>query len=198
MTRPRKQQVSLDATPFYHCYSRCVRRAYLCGVDAHSGSSYEHRRQQIEDDMLRLGSIFYIDVAAYAVMSNHYHLVVYVDREECNAASAEEIVERWHKLFSGNDVSQRYAKGETLEQHELHQIDTLIETWRKRLHDISWLMKVLNENIAKRANHEDECGGHFWESRFKSQALLDEKAVLSCMAYIDLNPIRAGNPCQRG
>jgi len=64
-----KQLIPLDATPFYHCYSRCVRRAFLCGVDSHSGKSYEHRRQQIEDDLLRLASVFFIDVAAFAVMT---------------------------------------------------------------------------------------------------------------------------------
>ena len=52
-------------------------------------------------------------------------------------------------------------------------------------------MKVLNENIAKRANQEDECSGHFWQARYKSQALLDEQSVLSAMAYVDLNPVRA-------
>ena len=169
-----------------------MRRAFLCGVDSHSGKSYEHRRQQIEEDLLKLASVFFIDVAAFAVMSNHYHLVLFVDQEECKSASAKDIVERWHKLYAGFDISQRYLKGEFLEPHELEQLDTLIQTWRKRLQDISWFMKVLNENISKRANQEDECTGHFWESRFKSQALLDEKAVLSCMTYIDLNPIRAG------
>ena len=192
MPRPRKQQISLDATPFYHCVSRCVRRAFLCGKDPISGRSYEHRRHRIEYDILRLASIFYIDVAAFCVMSNHHHLVLHVDRDRCKNAYAKDIVVRWHQLFKANVVSQKFVDGEPLEKHEQYQLDTFVDIWRVRLHDISWFMKVLNENIARMANREDECTGHFWESRFKSQALLDEKAVLSAMAYIDLNPIRAG------
>jgi hypothetical protein len=88
-------------------------------------------------------------------------------------------------------VTQKYLDGQPLEPYERNQIDTLVDTWQARLHDLSWFMKVLNENIARSANQEDKCKGHFWESRFKSQALLDEKAVLSAMAYTDLNPIRA-------
>ena len=101
MTKPRKQQISLDATPFYHCVSRCVRRAFLCGTDKFNGRSYEHRRRQIENDVLRLASVFFIDVAAFAIMSNHYHLVLYVDQDACRSASGKDIVERWHKLFTG-------------------------------------------------------------------------------------------------
>ena len=130
-------------------------------------------------------------MAAFAVLSNHYHLVLHVDRDCCNNADAKDIIRRWHLLYKPKDVSQKYINGEHLEPHELNRIDILIDTWRKRLHDISWFMKSLNENIARRANKEDDCTGHFWEARYKSQALLDEKAVLSAMTYVDLNPIRA-------
>lgn len=191
MPKPRKLQIALDATPFYHCMSRCVRRAFLCGKDPVTGRSYEHRRQQIEQNLLRLASIFYIDVAAFSVLSNHYHLILHVDFDACKKADAKDIVRRWHQLYKPKDVSQRYVNGDTLEPHEFNQIDVLIDTWRARLYDISWFMKVLNENIARLANKEDDCTGHFWQARYKSQALLDEKAVLSAMAYVDLNPIRA-------
>jgi hypothetical protein len=63
---------------------------------------------------------------------------------------------------------------------------------RRRLSCLSWFMKFLIEPIAKLANREDGLQGHFWESRFKAQPLLDETAVLAAMVYTDLNPIRAG------
>jgi len=191
MPRPRKHQISLDATPFYFCTSRCVRRAFLCGHDPLTGRSYEHRRHRIEHDLLRLASVFFIDVVAFSVMSNHYHLVAHVDRQRCIVADAKDIVIRWHQLFKPKNVTLKFLDGLPLEQHERNQVDTLVDTWRARLYDLSWFMKVLNENIARSANKEDSCTGHFWECRYRSQALLDEKAVLSAMAYTDLNPIRA-------
>ena len=99
MPKPRKLQISLDATPFYHCVSRCVRRAFLCGEDSVSGRSYEHRRHQIEHDLLRLASIFCIDIAAFAVLSNHYHLVLHVNRDRARNAVIERCgIERDLKL----------------------------------------------------------------------------------------------------
>ncbi len=191
MPKPRYAQISLEATPYYHCISRCVRRAFLCGTDSVSGRSYEHRRQWVEDKILSLSAVFALDVCAYAVMSNHYHIVLHIDKELCDSLSFDEIIERWHKLFSGCLLSQRYVKKYKLGAAELKTLEDIVEIWRNRLMDISWFMRILNEGIAREANEEDICTGRFWEGRFKSQALLDESALAACMAYVDLNPIRA-------
>ncbi|CAA0111344.1 Uncharacterised protein [BD1-7 clade bacterium] len=186
MTRAREQQISLDATPYYHCVSRCVRRAFLCGGE------YEHRREWVEDKMLELARVFCLDIAAYAVMSNHYHVVLYIDADTANALTDYEVVDRWHLLFKGNVLSHRFIKGESLTEAEKTAVSEMANEWRQRLMSISWFMRILNESIARQANSEDGCTGRFWEGRFKSQALVDEKALAACMAYVDLNPVRAG------
>jgi hypothetical protein len=192
MPKPRYAQVSLDATPYYHCVSRCVRRAFLCGQDTVNGQSYEHRRQWIEDRLLELAEIFALDVCAYAIMSNHYHVVLHVDNAEAKSWDRDAIITRWHRLFTGNLLSQRYVQGESLGKAELRVLDDCVSQWRQRPSDISWYMRVLNEGIARQANAEDNCTGRFWEGRFKSQALLDEAALAACLAYVDLNSGRAG------
>ncbi|MET0001822.1 MAG: transposase, partial [Candidatus Thiodiazotropha lotti] len=192
MPKPRKAQVSLETTPYYHCVSRCVRRAFLCGVDSHTGKSFEHRRQWIVDRMKQLAEIFAIDVCAYAVMSNHYHVILHVDAEIAAGWSQQAIIERWERLFTLPVLVQRYRAMEALSKAERDVISELVTKWRKRLHDISWFMRCLNEPIARQANQEDGCTGRYWEGRYKSQALLDEKALAACMAYVDLNPVRAG------
>ncbi len=191
MAMPRKNQISLSDTPYYHCISRCVRRAFLCGYDAFTGRSYEHRRGWVEAKLLSLGRIFFIDVCAYAVMSNHTHLVLFVDSKKALRLSDKAVLLRWHKLFKSSLLCQRFLMGESLSKAELSVVQTRIAVYRERLTSISWFMRVLNEDIARQANKEDNCTGHFWEGRFKSQALLDEAALAACLAYVDLNPIRA-------
>ena len=92
MPKPRKSQVSLEATPYYHCISRCVRRAFLCGFEDKTGRSFEHRRGWIENRLLALGQIFAIDIAAYAVMSNHIHLVVRLNKIGAENWSSIEVI----------------------------------------------------------------------------------------------------------
>ncbi|WP_133011864.1 transposase [Marinomonas flavescens] len=192
MPMPRSQQVCLDDTPYYHCVARCVRRAFLCGEDPFTGTSYEHRRSWVESRLLFLASVFSIDICAYAVMSNHLHVVLHIDSEKAKHWSVFEVLERWHRIHKGTTFTQQYLAGGTLPAYVIALAEAAAETYRERLTDLSWFMKELNEPIARRANLEDECTGHFWEGRFKSQALLDEAALMACMAYVDLNPVRSG------
>jgi len=192
MTRARREQVSLLDTPYYHCISRCVRRAFLCGQDALSGACYEHRREWIVERLALLAQVFAIDIAAYAIMSNHYHLVLHIDEAQAQGWSDAEVIERWLKLFSGPVLVRRHLSDEVLSEAEQARVAEIVQDWRDRLSDLSWFMRCLNEHIARQANQEDGCSGRFWEGRFKCQALLDEQALLTCMAYVDLNPLRAG------
>ncbi|AZZ92599.1 transposase [Hahella sp. KA22] len=190
MPKPRNAQISVEATPFYHCISRCVRQAYLCGQDT-DGRDYSHRRKWVESRILFLSSVFAMDVCAYAVMSNHFHVVLHVNASNAASWSDREVVRRWNTLFTGTELSWRYLRGEPIEDAHFHLLKKQIAVWRQRLACISWFMRCLNEPIARMANREDGCTGRFWEGRFKSQALLDEKALLACLAYVDLNPVRA-------
>lgn len=192
MPRARKHLVCVKDTPYYHVTSRCVRRAFLCGKDRLTGVSYEHRRHWIEDRIRVLASLFSIQVCAYAVMSNHYHLVVRIDSDEGRSWSDDHVLERWTSLFKGPLLVQRYRQGETLSEAELATLRSIITAYRARLGSLSWFMKCLNEPIARKANIEDRCTGHFWEARFHSQALCSDRAVVTAMAYVDLNPVRAG------
>lgn len=192
MTQPRKRLICISETPYYHVVSRCVRRCFLCGIDEHSGRNYEHRRQWIENRIRLLSSIFAIDICAYAVMSNHYHIVVKLSPCQTKDWSTSEVLKRWCSLFKGPLLARKWIEGVALDDVEKATVEQMAGVYRKRLSSLSWFMKCLNESIAREANREDDCRGHFWESRFKSQALLTEEALLSCMAYVDLNPIRAG------
>ena len=124
-------------------------------------------------------------------MSNHFHLVLHVDSEKAQAWTVDEVIDHWLTLYKGPELAHKYKADEPLTGTEQDAISDLVEVWRARLGDLSWYMRCLNEAVARMANEEDECTGRFWEGRFTSQALLDEAALVSCMAYVDLNPIRA-------
>lgn len=191
MTYARKNQVSLKETPYYHVVARCVRRAWLWGFDQYAGRDYSHRKEWVIERLSQLTAMFSVDVCAYAVMSNHYHLVLHVDVRRSKTWSPVDVVKRWTRLYRLPPIVDRWLRQEAGEAESQVAID-LVERWRERLADISWFMRALNEHLARRANDEDQCKGRFWEGRFRSQALLDEAGLLTAMTYVDLNPIRAG------
>lgn len=171
--------------------TQCVQQRFLCGQDAITGNCFEHRRAWVEDRIKLLAQHFSIDVCAYAIMHNHYHIVLKVNKTKASTLNNSDIIHHWTSIFKTSHPLIEKLKNGLACKAEKRTAKSIIALWRKRLSDISWFMRALNENIAKRANKESNNLGHFWASRFKSQALLDETAILSCMAYVDLNPIRA-------
>ncbi|MDU0112400.1 hypothetical protein RT723_05175 [Psychrosphaera aquimarina] len=153
MPRPRELQISLSDTPYYHCISRCVRRAFLCGEDKQTHQSYEHRRQWVEDKLLFLPQIFAIEVCAYAVMSNHTHLVLHVNEQQALNLNTTEVLTRWHKVFKGTLLTQKYQslaenERDTLSQSELLTIEQTTVIYRKRLMDIKVTGRCIREDKA--------------------------------------------------
>jgi len=133
--------------------------------------------------------VFAVDVCSYAIMNNHFHLVLKIGAND--NWTDKQVLITWQSLYSLPVMCQRYLQGDDLDDSSLRLVQKYAAKYRDRLCSISWFMKSINEYIARMANEEDQCTGHFWESRFKSQALLDERALLTCMTYVDLNPIRA-------
>jgi hypothetical protein len=193
MGLPRSAYVKDGKEGVFHCFTRCVRRAFLCGLDPVTQRDYSHRKTWLVNRLRHLASIFAIEVCAYAVMENHYHTILRTRPDIVANWSDREVATRWLTLFP-----QYNRKKDIVEPPREEQIVALandldrIAELRKRLSSLSWFMGRLNEFIARAANKEDNVKGRYWESRFKCLDLLDDAAIAACMVYVDLNPIRAG------
>jgi len=192
MALSRSSYVAEGQEGVYHCFSRCVRRAFLCGFDALTGRDFSHRKAWVVDRLRFLAAIFAIEVLAYAVMEDHDHTIVRTRPDIVASWSDREVARRWRRLCPRH---RRMRGGTTSAEEEICAVASnpeRIKELRRRLCSLSWFMGQLNEFIARRANKEDKVKGRFWEGRFKCQALLDEAAIAVCMVYVDLNPVRAG------
>jgi REP element-mobilizing transposase RayT len=186
MTIARKRILDPRQRTWVHCTSRCVRRAFLCS------GKHEHRRQWLEDRLAALVACFAAEVAAYAVMGNHLHVIVRMDPALPKQWQPIEVARRWLTIYPKKYLSDGTPQAPTEAEIATAANDwQRVDAWRKRLGELGWFMKALKEPFARRANREDDCTGTFWEGRFHSVPLLDQAALVACMAYVDLNPVRA-------
>ncbi len=178
--------MDLEITRYYHCISRCVRRAFLCG------EGFEHRKQWIEDRLQLLAENFAISVCGFSVMDNHLHVLVRLDPAVPTTWSEEEVVKRWIAIYPPRNLDLDDSKIVRMWVDHERKDKSKVAKYRERLQDLGWFMKSLKEPLARLANKQDDCKGTFWESRYKSIAILDEEALLATCTYIDLNPVAAG------
>ena len=181
-----------DEVAVVHVMNRVVRRCFLLGTDSLTGKNYDHRKGWIENLLKQFAAQFGIDLLGFAVMSNHFHLILRSRPDVVATWDDTEVARRWLMLCPiRKDKNRLPEEPNEVELNSIRNDAQKLETVRLRLSDITWWMRLLCQNVAMRANHEDQEVGRFWQSRFRAVRLLDEAAIVACAAYVDLNPIRA-------
>jgi hypothetical protein len=176
----------------FHVLNRTVRRCWLFGDDPLTGINYDHRKGWIEDKLRHFAAFFGIDLLAFAILSNHYHLMLRSRPDVVATWSNTEVARRWLMICP----ERKRSDGTPCEPNK-KELDTIrncksrLAEIRLRLSDISWWMRLLDQRIARHCNDEDGASGRFFEDRFKAIPLIDEQAITACAVYIDLNLIRA-------
>ena len=193
MTRINRRDVLAEGeVQVVHCVNRCVRRGFFCGDDPVTTKNYDHRRQWIRHRLEFLAAVFGVECLSFSVMSNHFHCVLRTRPDVVAEWSDEEVAQRWWRLFPRRrDEDGSPSEPTEFELRSIYGDKENLAERRKRLSSVSWFMRCTSEVIARMANAEDECTGRFWEGRFKATVLDSEEAIAACMAYVDLNPIRA-------
>ena len=192
MATPRHRLVDSEQPLFYHIVSRCVRCSWLCGRDRATRRDYTHRKRWLIKRLEDLTPAFPIQLFAYAIMANHFHLVLYYDPKASEHWSPEEVVRRWFQACPPRHLDGAIdTERQLLLTEQLLEQPERIEAIRLRLGSLSTFMQFLKQPIARQANLEDGCTGHFFEQRFYSGALLDQESIQAAMVYVDLNPFLA-------
>lgn len=194
----RKDIVDPDEVGAYHCTSRCVRQAFLCGKGKGKGKGRRKRRREInrlkwfDVRVQQLLSVFLVDLLAYTFLDNHFHSILRIRPDLAEKLSDREVVRRSLMVspYMMPDEIKLEEPDEAAIEEALKDPEYVLK-WRKRLSSLSWFMKYWKEPIARRANLEDEVKGAFWDPRFHSVRLLDGVALLMGSIYVDLNEVRA-------
>lgn len=156
----------------YHCFSRCVRRAFLCGVDEYTGKNDDHRKQWIEDLLELAASCHVIDVLSFGIMDNHFHVMLRNRPDLEKKLSPTTVARRWLLLHpKRRDKNGKPCEPTRKELHEITKDKKRVAELRKRLANILWLMGFVKERVARRANAEDEVSGAFLFLRNDSECV---------------------------
>jgi hypothetical protein len=190
VARARRKLLGRFRQGVYHCTARCVRQMFLCGWDPLTGRDYSYRRGWIIGREEQLAGLFAIDIEFRAELSTHLHLVLRTLPEVARRWSPREVALRW---LTATRLAKSFAQG--LPQVDAQLIDDLvkdkkrIERLRRRLANVSWFMGFLCENVARRANAQEDRVGHFWNRPVSCVAplhwmKLEWAGDFACEAYV--------------
>jgi len=169
----RRTRMKLEeAEAWYHIHARTA------GCKGEFPLDDKSCREELIALLRRYGFLYQCDIAAFCVMGNHYHAVVRFDE--------------FKTLSRGRLMN--IALGFYPDSREMLDLwtDEEWEHFNKRIFDVSEFMRNVQAAFATWYNRTFERRGRFWADRFKSTLLESGQAVLDCMLYVDLNPVRAG------
>lgn len=179
MRRPRSERMPVGQPGVWHILSRCVRREMLLEPAA--------RRQWVSERMASWLDILAVDLLGYALMGNHFHLVVRTRPDQADQWTEAEVAQR---LLAAKTVRD----GRPMVSEDIHPPLSAkdINAARGFLAHPGAMLRAVKEGFARLVNQQDGTAGHVWESRYQDVALLDVGGVVACLVYVDLNPFRAG------
>ena len=189
-SKPRSEVFNPDEVGVYHCWNRLVQQRPLFGFDWLTRKDYSYRKVWVRERFKELAGTMAIDVLDYAILDNHLHVVLRNRPDIVSTWSDGEVARRWWFVCP----SRRNDDGSVPDPKpcEIGLLLQQVDQYRSRLSDISWMMRLACQPIARRANKEDEVDGRFFAKRFDCRRLETWADVLSCSIYVDLNLIRAG------
>ena len=187
--KPRSKIFDPDQVGVYHCWNRLVRRRSLFGLDRLTGKDYSYRKDWVRDRLRELAGAMAIDVLDYAILDNHLHVVLRNRPDIVSSWSDEEVARRW--WFVCPDRKNQDGSIPDPKPCEIGLLLQDVKEYRRRLSDISWMMRLACQPIAWRANREDGVDGRFFAKRFDCARLKTPADVLACSIYVDLNWISA-------
>jgi len=176
----------------FHTVSKVTRGGRLFGIDPLTGKDFSHRKAWIEKLIKHFAGQFAIDVLSFSVMSNHHHQLLRSRPDVAKTWDDTEVARRWLMICpKRKDENNNPMDPLESELDVIRNNPAKVEEIRVRLSDVSWWMRLINQDVAQKANKEDDASGRFFEDRFKGIPVIDEATVLACSVYVDLNWIRA-------
>lgn len=201
--RPRSSVISSDEITIAHVWSQTVQQMFLLGRDELTNRDYSHRKDWVIDIMAHQSMFMAVDILRFAIMDNHVHFLLRTRPDIVRGWSDEEVA--WNYLLLCPKKKRR-KKVDGKWEYEVVEpsqcdIDAIVndakklKKLRQKLSSLSFWMQLLKQKVAKKANAEVQkegvCKGAFWKGRFEMTVILTQEHLLTCSAYIDLNPFRA-------
>jgi len=169
----------------YHLYtSRCVRGAYLCGIDPHTGSSCDHRSSWLVDHLQSLSEVYCITTEALRIRASAYQVILRVDNVDAAMLSNHEVIKRWQQMYRMPASVRRYLNGAPAHEYDAIEINELCQSWREQMTQVGKFVGHINQTLSRRANLEDGCSGRFWEPRTRLRDLSNASALRAARAVV--------------